>query len=129
MKTKYFINDNNYKIRYNKKTGHFSLIIGLEEGKYKFLTLTHSKKYKRKNNFPLLFNPNKKDKNYSFVIKQVRTSKITNFVKEEKNKSLNVLDKVMIDLNIIEPYIKKQINKAKTKAEQVKELLKNKRGS
>ena len=108
MQEKYFFQNDKYDIRFNKRSKHFSIIIGKKKKAFIFLTLTHTSKYKKNHHLPLLYNPNKNDNNESYVDKQIRRSKIFNFGKIKKDYVLNNLDKVLVDVLIIEPYLERQ---------------------
>ena len=116
----YFIENEKYKIRFNRKSKHFSVIIGADKDKLLYLTLTHSNSYKNKNHWPLLFNPNKNDSKEAFVVKKIKSSKKTNFEKIKKNYILSALDKVLIDLYIVSPFMTKQQTKENKLQEETK---------
>ena len=122
MGIKYFINEENYSIRHNNKSDHFSIIIGENNKNYYFITLTHVDKYKNKKHMQLLYNPDKNDTNNSFVVQKVKSTSKKNFSSIKKNKILNILDKELIDKYIVAPYIEKHSTK---KTEQCNEVLAN----
>ena len=123
---KYFIENEKYKIRFNRKSKHFSVIIGADKDKLLYLTLTHSNSYKNKNHLPLLFNPNKNDSKEAFVVKKIKSSKKTNFEKIKKNYILSALDKVLIDLYIVRPFMTKQQAKENKSQHETKNNVENK---
>ena len=108
MQEKYFLDNEKYDIRFNKRSKHFSIIIGKSKKKFIFLTLTHTLEYRNNQHLSLLYNPNKSDNKISYVDKKIRRSKKQNFEKIRKDYVLKSLDKVLIDLFIIEPYLERK---------------------
>lgn len=97
-----------YRFFYNNIKKHYALIIGEEQNKYYYLTLTHSRHYCDYDNFELLKNPNKNDLSNAYIVQKINKANKKFFKDTGNHLELSVLDKVLIDLFIIEPYLEKQ---------------------
>ena len=99
------IKDKNKK--HKKFTGHFTLIIGETNDEYYFLTLTHSKKYHRRINIPLINNPNKNDRSQAYLTKIIKHMNKKNFTNTGKHLTLSPEDEKIIDMFLEKERLKK----------------------
>ncbi len=82
------------EFRFNKKRKHPAYVFKQKDGKYHSLTITHSKKHKKKNTQKLYKNPSPKDTSDAYVVKKVVKDDISAYGKKPlKNWGFHTYDR------------------------------------
>lgn len=116
-----------YIFLYNKINHHFAIIIGENNNKYFYLSLTHSKYFNKIENLELFKNPNNNDLSNAYIVNKIRKADKKFFKDTAKHLKLSILDKELLDLKIIQPFIKKQENIKEVKEKEIKNNEEKKR--
>ena len=85
MKQKQLYPKSVFTIRRKRKEKHPQIIVGADRTKFKSVGLTHSKKDRGRNNYPLKSNPNVSDERQAYFKKRIIEDFKFRFSKEFKN--------------------------------------------
>lgn len=93
--------------RKNKLTNHPAYTYSKQNGKYKYVSLTHSDKYNDKPTIPLCKNPNSKDKRKAYILPNPYEEKIKDFSRGYNDWKIHAKDKDKFN-SVMEKPIKKK---------------------
>ncbi len=93
--------------RKNKNTNHPAYTYSKKDGKYQYVSLTHSDSYDNEPTIPLHKNPNSKDKKKAYILPNPYEDKIKDFSRGYNDWKIHAKDKSKFDLVMKKPIKKK----------------------